>query len=170
MTDFAILSQNVGAELRLRQSDCDLRSENKILSWWDWKCYLSEFERVWIAICCYLLPAPAPSSGGSVQVLSVRSSSPLAAVNTFQILSFHWVILSLCLTVWLTALQGWGRMRLCCLSLTGKSVIWIYLLYRPLSSKYRHGPFIFILKPSFPINWLYQMTIRSPAPSLLTLT
>ena len=90
MTDFAILSQNVGAELRLRQSDCDLRSENKILSWWDWKCYLSEFERVWIAICWYLLPAP--SSGGSVQVLSVRPSSPLAAVNTFQILPFHWVI------------------------------------------------------------------------------
>ena len=130
MTDFAILSQNVGAELRLRQSDCDVRSENKILSWWDWKCYLSEFERVWIAICCYLLPAPAPSSGGSVQVLSVRPSSPLAAVNTFQILSFHWVIsarnpvltLPICI---IHCMQGWSRM--CCLSLTGKSVIWIYL-------------------------------------------
>ena len=160
MTDFAILSQNVGAELRLRQSDCDLRSENKILSWWDWKCYLSEFERVWIAICWYLLPAP--SSGGSVQVLSVRSSSPLAAVNTFQILPFHWAIFARkqkVFTYLFNWLRGWEQMY--CASLTGKSLIWIYLLYRPLSSKYRHGPFIFILKPSFPINWLHQMTIHS---------
>ena len=56
-------------------------------------------------------------------------------------------------------LQDWERMY--CASLTGKSLLWIYLFYRPLSSKYRHGPFIFILKPSFPINWLHQMTIHS---------